>query len=315
LPSIISSVILYCLIIALIQYFAKDFLNKTNPTVIYQENEFSENFTIPLNTIFQSYYYDFYFDSEENIYNLASNETSKKIFNKTNEFFFFKLFIRNGETLLTLNIFPKVLIQVSKKLNNNGTFYFHHSLTSNNLSEEKLNITLVNMTDASNLFAKNDVSYNDINITIDQNTVVSFIVINKTYTQNIENFKPYLFEFYFLDNIINLNKNEDFKEYIDVKAGQLSEKFGSLQKIYINFGIVKFIDDTGIIFSEQNQIFKLKKNYDNFNSNLDSYSSSNCFRIEFSKLMKQYERKYKKLQNVFADLGGLLNSLIFIGKL
>jgi len=31
--------------------------------------------------------------------------------------------------------------------------------------------------------------------------------------------------------------------------------------------------------------------------------------------MKKYERIYKKLQNVFADLGGLFNTLIIIGNI
>lgn len=37
--------------------------------------------------------------------------------------------------------------------------------------------------------------------------------------------------------------------------------------------------------------------------------------IKFDKIAKKYERLYKKLQNVFADLGGLLSSFILIGKI
>jgi len=45
---IIVSLIIYACTLVLTQYFARDFINKINPRVIYQETEFTENFTIPL---------------------------------------------------------------------------------------------------------------------------------------------------------------------------------------------------------------------------------------------------------------------------
>jgi len=49
------SICLYVFLIVLIQYFAKDFLNKTNPIVIYQETEFTDNFTIPIRFLIEDY--------------------------------------------------------------------------------------------------------------------------------------------------------------------------------------------------------------------------------------------------------------------
>jgi len=51
------SICIYSFLIVLTQYFAKDFFNKSNPRVIYQETEFTENFTIPINLILTDHSY------------------------------------------------------------------------------------------------------------------------------------------------------------------------------------------------------------------------------------------------------------------
>jgi len=71
---IFISMCIYSFLIVLILYFSKDFLNKTNPTVIYQETEFAESFTIPLNFIINEYSYQFEFQNKENILNLSKTE-------------------------------------------------------------------------------------------------------------------------------------------------------------------------------------------------------------------------------------------------
>jgi len=85
------------------------------------------------------------------------------------------------------------------------------------------------------------------------------------------------------------------------------------QQINLNFGVVKLKEDTCIIFSDKNEKFSLKKNYESIGSNINDPGL--VVRYEISLIMKQYERIYKKLQNVFADLGGLFNSLIVIGNI
>jgi len=57
----------------------------------------------------------------------------------------------------------------------------------------------------------------------------------------------------------------------------------------------------------------LKKNFDSVVSNLNDIGS--IFNFELSPVMNQYEKIYKKLQNVFADLGGLFKALIMIGNI
>jgi len=119
-------------------------------------------------------------------------------------------------------------------------------------------------------------------------------------------------EIFHNDSIINVNGENFFKSYIDYKSVNFIDNFKCAENINFNYGIVKLIDDSGLIFSEKTNFYSLKKNYENYNRN--PLDNNPIFIMEFSRVMKQYERNFRKLQNVFADLGGLLNSLIIIGN-
>jgi len=78
---IIVSLSIYACILVLTQYFASDFINKINPRIIYQETEFTENFTLPLSFILNDYNCILKFKTQENLYNISQRE--KKNFCQT----------------------------------------------------------------------------------------------------------------------------------------------------------------------------------------------------------------------------------------
>ncbi len=62
--------------------------------------------------------------------------------------------------------------------------------------------------------------------------------------------------------------------------------------------------------------YLLKKNYDYIQTISDSFHPDILFyAIRIDNMSRNYERVYKKLQNVFADLGGLFNSFLLIGSI
>jgi hypothetical protein len=70
---------------------------------------------------------------------------------------------------------------------------------------------------------------------------------------------------------------------------------------------VKYIDDTGIIF--QNNEEKIHLNLKSINSHMDLRDTDHFFEtiIYFSDEITNISRKYKKIQNAAAEVGGLLN--------
>jgi len=114
--SIFISLCVYVSMVFFLQYFSKDFVNKTNPKVIYQETEFTQNFTIPLDSILSGYFYNFSFESMDNIYNLSSNEQSKTIYNQTNDIFSLQFTLYNTLNYSVINITEKINIITEKKI-------------------------------------------------------------------------------------------------------------------------------------------------------------------------------------------------------
>lgn len=116
------------------------------------------------------------------------------------------------------------------------------------------------------------------------------------------------------DNIININNPNFFKKITFVESFDWDKDYLILSSLYLNYGVIKLIDDSGIIFSDESHFFNFKRESRSYINNYNP-DKLNIFLIDFNTVMKQYERNYKKLQNVFADLGGLFNSFILIGKI
>jgi len=163
--SVYLSLCLYALMIVFIQYFSKDFINKTNPKVIYQETEFvEENITIPINFILKSYEYMFTFESKENYYNLTPDKNFTEIFNQDNNFFYFEFLLADGRSISYLNLTDKMDILVLRQYEN-GNEIFSYEVKSNLKDPKFLNISsqFYNIIDSNNSkIVQNNISYDDI---------------------------------------------------------------------------------------------------------------------------------------------------------
>jgi len=85
-----------------------------------------------------------------------------------------------------------------------------------------------------------------------------------------------------------------------------------------DYKVAEVVNNRGFIFKELTRSTSIKKNYVYFSQDYFAFTKNNpfdFFRIEIAQIKKLYERNYKKLQNIFADLGGIFNCLIFIGTL
>jgi len=309
---------LYFFLIILTRYFSKDFLNKTNPRIIYQENEFVDNFTIPINFILQSYYYEFSFETNENIFNLSSSEEYKEIYNQKNNFFDFNFIIRNPNISKTdLSMIDKINI-FSRRDEVNGSIIFRNFVFKNESEKQIFNLKL--FSEKLDLYgynpkfdfvnAENGILYDDFNLTISSNIEFSFNFKNN---KIIKNAIFAFFEIINQDSIINVNNPDFFLNYDITKNLKFDNNLEIKQLINANYAVAKLIDDYGFIFSDKSEKFTLKKNFDSIVSNL--YNIGTIFKFELSPILNQYERIYKKLQNVFADLGGLFNALTMIGNI
>lgn len=307
---IFISICVYAFIIVLFRYFAKDFINKSNPRIIYQETEFMNSITIPINFIVREYNYIIYFESKENFFNVNSSEgigAYKFINSTTNDLFYFTLRLTDRFNLTELRLIDKIDIQ-SKRISKNEEDCFINYIQFNK-GDRKFNLTIANNTDLTNFKSEDNILYDNYNFTINPQMIMELLI---TYNKKLENVVT-SFSITFGDSIINVNNQNFFRNYSDEQLIKFNSNLNVMQMINLNYGVVRLIDDSGIIFSEIKENFSLKKNYQSFDSN---YNDKNTlFKIEFSPIMKQYERIYKKLQNVFADLGGLFNSLILIGNI
>jgi len=211
---ILISVCIYSFLIVLIRYFAKDFFNKTNPKVIYQENEFTEDFKFPIDFILKDYYYLINFETKENFYNLTSTEVSKNIYNQTNEFFNFSIIIEYfNSSLIHLEMIEKIDISsLYEKKDGKGIF---RNYLKKNPSNQKFNLKIYNNIEYINYgntfkydynltYSKDDIKFENYNITIEPKMNINFR-INKN-DKKFENVTDCFLWITNMDNIINVNK-------------------------------------------------------------------------------------------------------------
>jgi len=311
---IFISICIYACLILLTQYFAMDFINKVNPNVTYQETQFteSESFRYPIKSLLDCYSYKIDLTTNENIYNLSSKDDYKHIYNQTNKFFSFVLIIKNSTYTNFLELIEK--INISSRRNEFGTYDIN---INNNLKDQKFNLLIKSLypeiqsenNDFKPTYSKNisNLLFNDFNITIHPETEIFFGLKIKKDIPTIASSSIRIFN---IDNVINVDDPKFFSKisFNDAEV-QMDNNLNIQQSINYNYGVVKLIDDTGIFFSELNNNYAFKKNYESYFpgingiTNKDDYSINLIFRIQFNALMKKYQRIYKKLQNVLADLG------------
>jgi len=316
--SMFVSMCIYVCTIILTKYFSEDFINQSNPRVIYQETELTDNFTLPINFILKSYYYMFEFETSENIYNLTIDEEKKFLTSEENNFFSLYLTINKlnfYNNSITLNMIDTISIN-SERMFENGKEKFKHYVYKNVDGHIKFNLTMIDIISQKILKEEKGILSENFNITIEKDVYLEFYIDSKRVLDNDNQFRSQL-NFENLDNIINVNNKNFFKNYSVTEYFEFDKTFFIPESSSFNYGCVKLIDEAGFIFSESSEKFSLKKNYESRLSNkrFSVPGASRIFTMEINPVMKQYQRIYRKLQNVFADLGGLFNSLILIGNI
>jgi len=184
---LLISIGIYGFLIILTRYFAKDFVNKTNPRVIYQENEFTDSFEIPLEFIMKQYYYAFKFQTDKNIYNISSTEEIRILYNITNDFFNLSIGIEYFNVSLSiLNMFEKIDILSRRKKFDNGSELFENFIQKNLSVRQKFNLTISNriykslgkfgiLNNTSLIKFEEGKLYDNFNVTIQPNMMIYLI--------------------------------------------------------------------------------------------------------------------------------------------
>lgn len=303
--------------------------------------EFSFNNTLINNSVgmSQSDYY-----RNMNIkYNLAINSTfnfftpvliffpDKQDQTRYEIYTFINLFrIETYELPFTLSKYNSVVYKSFSNLN--ITKYYFNDFKSVKKNKILVNKTIIDFSGKSNIQQEYEtfIDFDKINIKITADSAIKFgfdfhdLLTKELKKINKFHLLNFNYNFNYLDYIINISKNNIFRDFSNLFANTLSLGTGDLNngkvmsKIFsINFGVVKVIEDFGLIFLEKKVNYTVKKNYESLVSLeeniIDGFFS--VFEVSFNKVMKQYERIYKKLQNVFADIGGIFSSLILMGNI
>lgn len=169
-------------------------------------------------------------------------------------------------------------------------------------------------------------SYNnlkDFNFKIKENSEINFRLHFNHELLKKENLKLNLKLFEcvinLIDNAIDTDELEFFRPGLFTKSSGINHccfDFNHYTKIILYFSLYEVIDDQGLIFSSI-------KNMSNFHKKSHSRLAKKYIREEgivyldlnFNIIKVQYNRVYKKLQNVFADIGGIFSSILLIGKM
>lgn len=365
------SFILYLLMIFFCYFFSYDFFSGTSPKVIYQETEFAENISFPLNSFISNLEYYYSFSAYKPLYEFSLNNTQASEIDRQSQYQYYNNSNKTFNLVVnsTYNFFTPVLVFYPTK-QDDKTFEIYTFIDSfriesyetafnqynaeffksfgglnatkcyfyyfRNLKKDKIlvNKTSVRMSDSQNYYEKFesfvDINSIKLNITADSLITLGFDISRLFYHENNKINKIHLslfsFEYSYLDYIINVNKQkyEMFRNFSNVFSNNFILETGDLKNTKIHnkmlrmdFGFIKSIEDSGIFFYEPKIDFSVKKNYDSlisFDEGIDNGLIS-VSEISFNKIMKQYHRTYKKLQNVFADLGGIFSSLVLIGNI
>jgi len=259
--------------------------------------------TDDFNFILNKYNYLFSFESEKNLLKLGYTEVQKNLYNQTNPIFYFKILFQYENGNQTLFYLKEKVDISSSRLYDNKTFNYSFKCSGENFNDREI-------------IENKDTKYDNIYITIQPKMTIELIMIKHV---ELDKKVDFFFNFFILDNIINTNNPKFFNNYSYKKQFKIENETFYIDQFYdINYGVVKMIDDFGIIFLEENIIFGVKKNYESTTSNKIFFGmevEKLIMKIEINPVMKRYDRIYKKLQNIMADLGGLFNTLTLIGNI
>jgi len=339
LPGLLLSFIVYCLIGFLFYYFSKDFFFQTNPKLNYKEKMLSDDYEISLGDLLssielelsiefnQTYSTDVSVSEGKNLINTNSVLAfdTKKFFNKNNytiaNFISTEIHIKEdiekakegnytakSTNLKFLNFevknFEKNILTVFQKVDNKSKC---ESWIEKNEDAVKQNDSLLNSFEAL-LFDLAKLYKIQLSLIINEDLLKKENLSLKINTFNKKTtLRDYLIEVDWLRFGTEYNLIQKSEKYFDINSYTCYDFF---------FTVYEVIDNLGIIFSEPQASSFLKKTArDSKKYTYDASIGINFINLRINNVIVRYDRIYKKLQNVFADLGGIFSGILMIGNL
>ncbi len=335
------SFLVYCLVGALLYYFSQDFIYKQNPNLNYKERQLSK-VSVSLGMLLDSFEIGLDFSiGRKNESNSQNNKTSnnfnfKDFLTENNytvsDFFWSKIMIteeyklidedvdsyQQNELFLSFKEFKEFTfsengLTLSQENNNFSTFELNNYTTYYNSNSK------INKTENHESTRKN---FKNLNFEADQNSeVIIYLYINQTLLESegldlqITNFRRYIT---IMDNLVDIREREPFTEYNKTLDSGLKSSFNpeSFTRYELVYNLYIVYDDIGIIFSKFEDNWCLRKKEEGSIKKSYRFEDGIGFTVfKFDTIKIVYDRVYKKIQNIFADIGGIFSSLIVIGNL
>jgi hypothetical protein len=118
-----------------------------------------------------------------------------------------------------------------------------------------------------------------------------------------------------LDNFIDhKNTTQAAQLYMKAVSNEFSVSLG--KKYFLNYRQVDYYTDIGYVFTDQNveKFYTMEPFYESSSLNPTSLSLLSLF-ITNSQTLQVYHRSYLKLQNLLANIGGVIKGVVFIAIL
>ena len=282
----------------------------TNPQIFYKETQITKEIEIRFDDLIEKIDFALYnFSNYENILKKKNTTIDDhfsliiSITNKNQEYF--------EKNILTINFTEKSKYETD--------FFYSYILPSYNFTGKVLDLgnfwnfkeTNFNhyqerfyLTNSTTGITKNNTlsNFKNCNLKIDSNTKI-YISLKDEYPISYR----YLYTLNLRDNLIDINDINFFINYTTQIIGESND-------IYCNkleYQILEVKNDIGKIMSNFSYSYNIQQN------TLSQTTTTSLYFLEisFNKLGKRYDRIYRKIQNIFADLGGLFNSFILLGNI
>jgi hypothetical protein len=287
--------------------FSSDWIYQTNPNISVTGRDINElgKFEINLDRFVKNFVVKKTYSVNKNITDILKNGNLK-----LNEIFKIKISIEKDdekyfefERNLQAKIFGEE-IRIDQTISRNNTFKLIYDKDEKYLEEKNIKLSDIKFDYEKDLII--DISYE--NKLFNEAKKQDFLI-----HQNYSNFRLTPNTYYFdVDEKDGLRKDDFYFSTVD----PLEKTYSNIDKKYnyldrynsINLGMIEVEDHRGNIFSD---IFKNFQFAASINNSFLSNERMLC-RIFFIDKMSVYIRRFKKIQNVFADIGGILNCLILI---
>ena len=319
------SCIIYVIVISFTYYCSIDYIFSINPKTNFKEVEFTKLLSFAYSDFIKTLSLKAIVSVDTKFmenYLKTNNKTKQEIMGARSEIYTYynenfdsEIYNLNFNTS-TMNV--TVTQDQSNKNNSLYTLVQNINLNSSFVAKRyfEFNETLGTYGNSEVLSFKN---LTDFNFGICNSSFIYFkFFIAKDIIEKI-NLQSFFYELYYYDNIIDANSAEFYKNYSYINTNSYEklnlDSYITMNKL--NYRISQVRDDKGPIISKFSEQSKFQKNYEFTQiSRFDKSQQGFYFNmIVFDKVLKQYDRIYKKIQNIFADIGGITNTLILFGNI